>query len=101
MRYNQQIIFSEFFNSEDNQHNTEGIDYTFRFKVEYRTSEMEEIPDESNNNERNKVIKVTFGREEPCTIPEFFHNYRSKFPYLLNYVSLLANVCMDRNNEAI
>jgi hypothetical protein len=30
---------------------------------------VEDIPDESNNNERNKVIKVTFGREEPCTIP--------------------------------
>ena len=32
---------------------------------------------------------------------EFFMHYREKFAYLLNYVSLLADVCMDRNNEAI
>ena len=57
--------------------------------------------DESNNNERNKVIKVIFGREEPCTIMEFWQHSRTKFAYLLNYVSLLADVCMERNNEAI
>jgi hypothetical protein len=32
---------------------------------------------------------------------EFFEHSKNKFGYLLNYVSLLADVCMDRNNEAI
>jgi hypothetical protein len=62
MRYNQQLIFNSFFNTEYNEHNVNNIDYTFKFKVEYRTSEVDEVVDESNNNERNKVIKVIFGR---------------------------------------
>lgn len=101
MKENQKHIFWHFFNSEHNEFNTRAIDYTFKFKVEYRTSEEEELPDESNNKDRSKVVKVVFGREDPCTLTDFYHAYKDKFNYLLNYVSLLADVCMDRNNEAI
>ena len=98
MRYNQQLIFSHFFNTEYNEHNLNNIDYTFKFKVEYRTSDLDDLNIDESNNERNKVIKVIFGREEPCTIMEFFQHHRTKFSYLLNYVNLLADVCMERNN---
>lgn len=40
MRANQTIIFEQFFNSEYNEFNVNNIDYTFRFKVEYRASDM-------------------------------------------------------------
>lgn len=99
MKENQKHIFWHFFNNEHNDFNEKEIDYTFKFKVEYRTSlEDEEAPDESNNKDRSKVVKVVFGREDPCTLIEFYEKYIDKFNYLLSYVSLLADVCMDRNN---
>ncbi len=44
------------------------------------------------------MVKVVFGREDPCTLIDFFSRYKENFNYLLSYVSLLADVCMDRNN---
>ncbi len=48
-----------------------------------------------------KIVKVAIGREEFCSLPDFFVKYNTKFNYLIGYINLLADVCMDRNNEAI
>ena len=61
----------------------------------------EEELDDIRDKARNKVVKVAFGRDDPCTLVEFFQRSPEKFNYLLSYVNLLADVCMDRNNEAI
>ena len=90
---NQKKILSGFFMSELNNWN-------FKFKVEYRISEAEDNSDDFRDKERNKVVKVVFGGEDPCTLPEFYERYTSKFNYLMSYINLLADVCMDRNNEA-
>lgn len=74
--------------------------YNFKFKVEYRISEVQDNSDDFRDKERNKVVKVSFGGEDPCTLPEFFERYTNSFNYLLSYVNLLADVCMDRNNQA-
>jgi len=60
-------------------------------------SEFEEVADDIISKERNKVVKITFGGEL-FTIPEFYTKYPNKFNYLLSYINLLADVCMDRNN---
>lgn len=88
---NQKQIFMDFFNNDENE-------YTFKFKVEYRTSDLEDIPEDSNNKDRSKVVKVIYGKDDPCTLVEFYQTRKDKFNYLLNYVSLLADVCVDRNN---
>ena len=91
---NQKKILIDFFLNERNSFN-------FKFKVEYRISEAEDnLSDDFRDKERNKVVKVSFGCEDPCTLPEFFERFPQKFNYLLSYVNLLADVCMDRNNEA-
>lgn len=46
------------------------------------------------------MVKVIFGGDDPCTLNEFFDKFPNKFNYLLSYINLLADVCMDRNNEA-
>lgn len=51
--------------------------------------------------ERNRVVKVSYAREDYVTIPEFYQNYKHKFNYLMAFINLLADVCMDRNNYAI
>lgn len=59
------------------------------------------MTDDITSKEHNKVVKITLGTSDPCTIPEFYANSSNKFNYLLSYINLLADVCMDRNNEAI
>lgn len=96
---NQKILLNDFFNNGNKNENLDRGDFTFKFKVEYRISEIEDNLDDIREKERNKVVKVIFGRgEDPCTLPEFFERYPNKFNYLLAYINLLADVCMDRNN---
>lgn len=75
----------------------------FKFKVEYTSNgEEEEInSDDPKAKEKSKKAKVLFRGKEYCEIPEFFENHRNKFNYLMEYINLLADVCMDRNNYAI
>lgn len=62
---NQKKILVDFFMSERNN-------YNFKFKVEYRISEADENSDNFFDKDRNKVVKVSFGGDDPCTLPEFF-----------------------------
>lgn len=59
---NQKKILLDFFMSERNN-------YNFKFKVEYRISEAEDNSDDFRDKERNKVVKVSFGGDDPCTLP--------------------------------
>jgi hypothetical protein len=56
---------------------------------------------EEMGKERNRVVKVSYAREDYVTIPEFYLHYKQKFNYLMAFINLLADVCMDRNNYAI
>ncbi len=95
VKENQTIILNKFFNKEDNN-------LGFKFKVEYTASnDDEESVDDPKAKEKAKKAKISFGREEYCEIPDFFVAHRNKFNYLMSYINLLADVCMDRNNYAI
>ena len=59
---NQKQILVEFFMNERNN-------YNFKFKVEYRISEVDENSDNFFDKDRNKVVKVSFGGDDPCTLP--------------------------------
>lgn len=36
-----------------------------------------------------------------AALPKFFKDWNSRWNYFLAYVNLLADVCMDRNEESI
>lgn len=50
---------------------------------------------------RSREVLIAFGPQEFTTIPKFFRDWKSKWNYFIAYINLLADICIDRNNEAI
>ena len=44
---------------------------------------------------------ISFNKSEYISVPEFFEKEANKWNYFLAYVNLLADICVDRNSEAI
>ncbi len=48
-----------------------------------------------------KQVQISLGKQDFTPINKFYKDWASKWDYFLAYVNLLADICMDRNTEAI
>lgn len=46
-------------------------------------------------------MEIALDKQDFCPIPKYFKDWGPKWNYFLQFVNLLADVCMDKNNNAI
>lgn len=108
LKENQKIILNNFFKNRSNF-------LSFKFRLQDKEVEessqivVQEAPifkrEETDNDPFSKIrtrcVEIALGKQDFSSIPKFFKDWGSKWNYFLAYVDLLADVCMDRNNESI
>jgi len=46
-------------------------------------------------------VEIALYTQDFCSIPKYYKDWIPKWNYFLYFVNLLADVCMDKNAEAI
>lgn len=93
MKENQNIILEHFFKDKNNL-------FCFRFKVETKEDEQE-LAQDPYSKIKTKRVEIALDKQDFCPIPKYFKDWGPKWNYFLQFVNLLADVCMDKNNNAI
>ncbi len=93
IRENQNIILNQFFKNSDNQQ-------IFRVKLQFK-ADYQEDPTDIMSKIKSREVLIAFGKQQFTTISKFFRDWKSKWNYFIAYINLLADICIDRNNEAI
>lgn len=74
--------------------------FCYRFKVEANDEEVEN-PLDPFSKIRTKRVEIALDKQDFSPIPKYFKDWGPKWNYFLQFVNLLADVCMDKNNNAI
>ena len=93
LKENQNIILDNFFKDENNF-------YCYRFKVVDKEDEQEDAQDEFSKI-KCKRVEIALWTQDFSAIPKYYKDWGPKWNYFLHFVNLLADVCMDKNNNAI
>ena len=93
LKENQNIILEHFFKDENNI-------YCYRFKITEKEDEPEDPHDEFSKI-KIKRVEIALHTQDFCSIPKYYKDWMPKWNYFLYFVNLLADVCMDKNNNAI
>jgi len=95
-RDNQERVLRMFFQEETN-------DYRFRFKGVYKgdNEDNAEYSSELTKLGSSREVQIFYGKRDALTISEFFKNEKDVWNYLLEYVNLMADVCIGTNVASI
>lgn len=93
---NQERVLRMFFQDETN-------DYRFKFKCNYKSSNDDNV---EYNSELTKLgnsreVQIIYGKRDQLTLNDFYKNEKDVWNYFLEYVNLMADVCMDTNMASI
>lgn len=98
IKSNQDLVLQHFFRSEEN-------DYQFRFKSIYKAvldDAVETSSDELTKLGNTHEVQIGYAkREDKSSFADFFKNEKEIWNYFLEYVNLMADVCMERNENSI
>lgn len=95
-RENQERVLRMFFQDESNE-------YRFKFKCNYKNTNEDtaEYNSELTKLGNSREVQIIYGKRDPLTLNEFFKNEKEVWNYFLEYVNLMADVCMDTNTVSI
>lgn len=60
-----------------------------------------ENPQDPFSKIKTKRVEIALDKQDLSPITKYFKDWGPKWNYFLHFVNLLADVCMDKNNNAI
>ena len=93
IKENQYIVLEKFFKDPDNY-------FCYRFEAVTKEDEVED-PNDPFSKIRTKRVQISLHKQDFSPIPKYFKDWGPKWNYFLQFVNLLVDVCMDKNEHAI